>query len=78
MCISRHHHYCYYRKWTKELDDAIQELQHSMELECDNYFEVIKPKAIKVTPMQPQSSYNDIDCTFHQNTVFLQRLQSKD
>ena len=37
------------RKWTKELDDAISELQRHMEEECDKYFEAIKPKAIKVS-----------------------------
>ena len=36
------------RKWTQELEDAICELQQNMEIECDNYFEDIMPKAIKV------------------------------
>ena len=37
------------RKWTKELDDAIDELQQNMEMECNKYFEEIMPKAIKVS-----------------------------
>ena len=42
--------YYYYsnRKWNKELDEAIEALQLNMEMECDNYFNVIKPIAIKV------------------------------
>ena len=37
------------RKWTKELDDAINELQQNMEMERNKYFEEIMPKAIKVS-----------------------------
>ena len=37
-----------HRKWIPELEDAICELQQNMEIECDNYFEEIMPKAIKV------------------------------
>ena len=37
------------RKWTKELDGAINELQQNMEMECNKYFEEIMPKAIKVS-----------------------------
>lgn len=41
---------CYYycRRWTGELEEAIRALQQHIELECDRYFDTIKPNAIKV------------------------------
>lgn len=54
-----------YRKWTKELDYAIDEIQCNMKLECEKYFKDIMPNAIKVRV----EHYHDKLCIIVDNDI---------
>ena len=36
------------RNWTSELEEFLQKVQQEMEMKCDGYFELIKPKTVEV------------------------------